>query len=212
MSGKVRHSHVILSSLFVLALIAQPIALMAQNLIGVSSITGGSSVFVFRNIAKAAKRFIVSVKPTRTKAQKIETAKKIKKQYETLAKVQPRRQKATAVDPAKSPVSKSLPPAQGAIRFAGVGEFYLANGDLELALEAFRDALRLDEANVLAKTGYSETLAAKGNELLLKDQPMPARSMFLEALKFDAKNSAAYFGLAESYSALDEIGEAIAFS
>ena len=112
MSGKGRHSHIILSSLFVLALIAQPIALMAQSLIGVSSITGGSSVFVFRNVAKAAKRFTVSVRPTRTKAQKIETAKKIKKQYETLAKVQPRRQKAAVVDPVKSPVSKSLPPAR----------------------------------------------------------------------------------------------------
>lgn len=210
MSGKVRHPQIILSAFFVFTLIVQPLAILAQNLIGVSSISGGSSVFVFRNVAKAAKRLIVSIKPTRTKAQKIETVRKIKKQYETLAKITPKRQKAAVVDPVKVPVSKSLPPAQGAIRFAGVGEFYLEKGDLELALEAFRDAISLDETNVLAKTGYSEALAAKGNDLLLKDQANAAKSMFIEALKFDAKNSAAYFGLAEAYSELNQTDEAIA--
>ncbi len=194
---------------FAVALVVQPLAVLAQDLIAVSSITGGSSVFVFRNTAKAAKRFIVSTKPTRTKAQRTETVKKIKKQFETLAKITPRRPKAAVVDP-KTPISKALPPAQGSIRFAGVGEFYLDKGDIDLALAAFRDALELDENNSLAKTGYSEALVAKGNQYLDKDQAREAKGMYMEALKFDSRNAAAYFGLAEAYTELDEIGEAIA--
>lgn len=210
MSDNVQRLRGIAVFCFVVAISAQPLAVMAQDLIAVSSITGGSSVFVFRNTAKAAKRFNVSAKPTRTKAQRIETVKKIKRQYETLAKVTPRRPKATVVDPAKAPVSKALPPEQGAIRFAGVGEFYLEKGDLDLSLAAFRDALELDPTNALAKTGYSEALAAKGSQYLDRDQAREAKGMFIEALKFDTKNAAAYFGLAEAYTELNEIGEAIA--
>ena len=209
MVTKMRHAQIAISAVLIAAFVLAPAAAVSQDLVPVSSITGGSSVFVFRNAAKAVRTAVVRVKPTRTKAQRIETVKKVKKQYETLAKVTPRRVKAAVVDP-KTPISKSLPPAQGAIRFAGVGEFYLQKGEIDLAFEAFRDAIRLDETNVLAKTGYSEALAARGNELLEKDQPEPAKSMFLEALKFDSKNSAAYFGLAEAYAALDQTAEAIA--
>lgn len=199
---------ILLSAALIAAFVLTPVAAISQDLVPVSSITGGSSVFVFRNTAKAVKRFIPTVKPTLTKAQRIETVKKIKKQYETLAKVAPRRVKATVVDP-KTPISKSLPPAQGSIRFAGVGEFYIEKSDLDLALAAFRDAIELDETNVAAKTGFSEALALKGNDLLLKDQANEAKSMFLEALKFDPKNSAAYFGLGDAYAALDQTAEAI---
>lgn len=205
-----RQLRIVLSFAMIAIILYSPIAAVAQDLVAISSITGGSSVFVFRNTAKAAKRTIVSVKPTRTKAQRIETVVKVKRQYETLAKVAPKRIKADAVDPVKNPVSKSLPPAQGAMRFAGVGEFYLDKGDVELATAAFRDALELDENNAAARSGYSEALSTKGNDLLVKDQANPAKSLFLEALKFNPKNSAAYFGLAESYTELNETAQAIA--
>ena len=184
MFNNTRQLRIVLSFAMIAIILYSPIAAVAQDLVAISSITGGSSVFVFRNTAKAAKRTIVSVKPTRTKAQRIETVVKIKRQYETLAKVAPKRIKADAVDPVKNPVSKSLPPAQGAMRFAGVGEFYLDKGDVELATAAFRDALELDENNAAARSGYSEALSTKGNDLLVKDQANAAKSLFLEALKF----------------------------
>lgn len=210
MSTITRSKRLPLFLIILACVVGAPIYGIAQDLIAVSSITGGSSVFVFRNVAKAIRRVISVVKPTRAKTQRLETVRKIKRQYETLAKVTPRRPKAAVVDPVRNPISKALPPAQGSIRFAGVGEFYLAKGDLDLASEAFLDALRLDENNGLAKTGYSETLAAKGNDLLLKDQAGQAKAMFLEAIKYDPKNSAAYFGLGEAYTDLNEINEAIA--
>lgn len=210
MFTKVRHMQTVISATLIGSFVLAPVAGVAQDLVPISSLTGGSSVFVYRNTAKAVKRYIPAAGPTRTKDQRIETVKKIKKQYETLAKATPRRVKAAVVDPVKSPVSRTLPPAQGSIRFAGVGEFYIEKGELDLAFAAFRDAIALDETNVAAKTGFSEALAIKGNDLLVKDQAAEAKSMFLEALKFDPKNSAAYFGLGEAYAALDQTGEAIA--
>ncbi len=208
MFDKLRPLQFCLSAILFASSALTPVAIVAQDLVPVSSITGGSSVFVFRNTARAAKRYVATNKPKRTKEQRIETVRKIKRQYETIARTTPRREKAQTVDPAKA-VSQALVPAQGSIRFAGIGEFYLEKGEIDKAFEAFRDAIRLDETNIAAKTGFSEALATRGNELLLKDEASTAKGMFLEALKYDPKNSAAYSGLGEAYADLDQTAEAI---
>lgn len=192
------------------AIMVAPFRANAQ-LIAMSSITGGSSVFVFRNVAKAVKRFVAAVKPTRTKAQRLETVAKIKKQYDTIAKVTPRANRATVLEPDKLPKNvKTLPAPAGSKLFAGVGQYYNDKGDFEKAMEFFRDAISLDETNVSAKSGLSESLSLKGNDLLIKDQASAAKGVFLEALKYDPKNSAAYFGLGEVYNETDQAAEAIA--
>ena len=182
----------------------------AQDLIAVSSLTGGSSVFVFRSAARTAIRRVVSItKPARSKVQRIETVAKIKKQYETQTKSVPQANRAQVVDPSKkAPTTLSAPEASK--RFAGIGEYYLAKGDFEQSFDSFRDAIKLDETNETAKVGYSEALALKGNDLLIKDQAATAKGLFLEAIKLNPKNSAAYFGLGEVYGELDQRAEAIA--
>src|SRR5947209_13067398 len=62
-----------------------PVATVAQDLVPISSLTGGSSVFVARNSARAARRVTPVAKPARTKAQQLETASKISKQYQATA-------------------------------------------------------------------------------------------------------------------------------
>ena len=53
----------------------------SQDLVAVSDLAGGSSVFVFRNTSKAApKRVIVKARPARTQVQRIETANRVSKQ------------------------------------------------------------------------------------------------------------------------------------
>ena len=194
--------------IFVIWLTSVPVA--AQDLVAVTSLTGGSSVFVFRSAARTAIRRVASVtKPVRSKAQRIDSAAKIKKQYETQAKVTPQANRATAVDPANKP-PKVLTGPEASKRFAGIGEYYLSKGDFDQAFDSFRDAMRLDDTNETAKAGYSEGLALKGNDLLIKDQAATAKGLFLEAIKFSPKNSAAYFGLGEVYAALDQRAEAIA--
>lgn len=197
---------------FLIALLwVAPIAAVAQDLVTVSSLTGGSSVFVFRRAAKAVRRVVSSAKPTRSKSQRLESVNRIKRQYETVAKTSTRRVKAQTVDPARIPPNaRTLPADQGAKIFAGVGEYYLGKGDFEGAIQFFRDALTLDSRNVAANEGLSEALAMKGNKLLADDRAELAKGIFMEALKFDPMNSAANFGLGEVYSELNQTDEAIA--
>jgi len=183
----------------------------AQDLVAVSSLSGSSSVFVFRSGSRGSKPRPVA-KPTRTKAQRLASAVKIKKQYETIAKNTTKVNRAKIIDPnTLGPKGgRDLPPVQASKLFAGVAEYYVDKADYEQAFEFFREAIRLDPTNVLANTGYSEALALNGNALLVADKGEQAKGYFLEAIKFDNKNAAAYFGLGELYSGTDNQGEAIA--
>lgn len=182
-----------------------PLTVNGQDLISFNSF-GGSSVFVFRSAAKS-RRFSQAAKPSRTKVQRLATVSKLKTQYETLAMANPRKLK--AIDPSQAVTT--LGPVEGSKRLAGIGEYYRQKGDIEQALERYREAVSLDSKNLGAKTGLSEVLALKGNNLLLDDKGADAKAVFLEALTFDEKNSAAYFGLGEVYADLNEFAEAIAY-
>ena len=185
----------------------------AQDLVPVSDITGGASIFVFRTSSKASpKKFVSRTKTKRTKTQRIETAKKVSKQYVTLAKVTPRRSRTASVDPndKRLPTIPTMPKEEAAKLFAGVGEYYMDRDDFNNAIDFFRESFTLDAKNVRAQNGLSEALALKGNELLVKDSAAAARKFFEESLKYNPRNSPAYFGLAEVFSDLDKDTEATA--
>lgn len=186
-----------------------PAFAQGPDLVPVSDITGGSSVFVLRSTGRSSRRFSTT-KATRSKAQRIETAKKIKKQFDAINKVTPIRVRAAVVDPNKMPTNiKTMAPDKASLLFAGVGEYYVDKNDLDNSISFFRESVDLDSKNIKAKQGLSEVLAAKGNELLVADKASTAKAFFLEAVKIDPKNSAAYFGLGEVYSELDQSKEAI---
>lgn len=211
MLNKIWKLRVATAGLLIAAFWMTSIPIAAQDLVAVSSISGSSSIFVFRSSSRSSSKR-VAVRPTRSKEAQMASAAKIKKQYLTLAKTTPKPNRAKIVDPTKLGPNpgKSLPPAQASKLFTGVGEYYVEKGDYDQSFDFFREAVRLDDKNVTARTGYSEALALKGNELLAKDQGDSAKGMFLEALKFDPKNAAAYFGLGEVYNSLDQQSEAIA--
>ena len=192
----------------------------SQDLVPVSDLTGGSSVFVFRNTSKAApKRIIVKTRVTPTKTQRIETVRRVSKQYVTLAKVTPRRSRSQTVreDDPRLPKIPTMPKEQASVLFAGVGEYYMEKDDFTHAQDFFRESIQLDSKNTKAQGGLSEALALEGNDLLVKagtgtgqGHLTIARQKFEEALKYNPKNSPAYFGLAEVYSELDREPEAVA--
>ncbi|HEV8590582.1 MAG TPA: tetratricopeptide repeat protein [Pyrinomonadaceae bacterium] len=184
----------------------------AQDLVPVSDITGGSSVFVSRSAAKTKPRATVTrSRPTVSKAQRIETVKRVSKQYVALAKTAPRRTRTDSVAPETVTPSKikTMPPDQASRLFAGVGEYYIDRDDLDNAIDSFRESVSLDKKNVRASAGLSEALALKGNDLLVKDAPQIARKFFEEALTYNPKNSPAYFGLAEVLSEDNKDDDAI---
>ena len=186
-----------------------PVMAQGPDLVPISDITGGSSVFVLRNTGRSSRKFSTA-KTTRSKSQRLETAKKIKKQFDTINRATPLRVRAAVVDPNKMPTNiKTMASDKASVLFAGVGEYYIDKNDLENSLKFFRESVGLDDKNMKAKQGLSEALAAKGNELLVADKATTAKAYFLEAVKIDPKNSAAYFGLGEVYTELDQSKEAI---
>src|SRR4051812_20222455 len=87
-----------LALLIVCVILVSAVPARSQDLVPVSDLTGGSSVFVFRNTSKATpRRIVIKTSVTRTKTQRIETAKRVSKQYVTLAKVAPRRTRSETV-------------------------------------------------------------------------------------------------------------------
>jgi tetratricopeptide (TPR) repeat protein len=192
----------------------------AQDLVPVADLAGGSSVFVFRNAARSApKRIIVKTRTVRTRTQRIETARKVSRQYVTLAKVAPRRTRSETVreDDPRLPKIPTMPKEEASVIFAGVGEFFMEQDDFVRATDFFRESIQLDNTNQKAKAGLSEALALDGNMILVRGAAgsgqnylLIARQRFEEALKYNAKNSPAYFGLAEILSDQNKEVEAIA--
>jgi tetratricopeptide (TPR) repeat protein len=196
-----------LALLLIFVVLVSALPARSQDLVPVSDLAGGSSVFVFRNTAKAApKRIVAKTRVTRTKTERIETAKRVNKQYVTLAKVEPRRVRSTVVreDDPRVPKIPTMSKEEASVIFAGVGEFFMEKDEFARAQDFFRESIQLDGKNVKAQNGLSEALALEGNEVLVKgNNAAVAKLKFEEALKYNPKNSPAYFGLAEVYSEMD---------
>lgn len=208
-STKVR-SFLSISILASVLLSSLSVAAQGPDLVPVSDITGGSSVFVFRNASRSARKFSTNARSTRTRTQRLETTKKIKKQYDTLAISKPNRVRLTPVTPDNLPPAvKTMAPDKASTLFAGVGEYYIDRRDNENAINVFREAVVMNGKNIKAKEGLSDVLAVKGTELLLKEQPATAKAYFLESLKNNPKNAASYFGLGEVFTDLGQDSEAI---
>ncbi|HVF31263.1 MAG TPA: tetratricopeptide repeat protein [Pyrinomonadaceae bacterium] len=204
----------------ILVMLLSAIPANSQDLVPVADLAGGSSVFVFRNSARSApKRVIIKTRVVRTKTQRVETARKVSRQYVTLAKVAPRRNRSETVnenDP-RVPKIQTMPREEASVIFAGVGEFFMERDDFVRATDYFREATQLDNKNLKAQAGLSEALALDGNMMLVggaakygANYLTTARQRFDEALKYNNKNSPAYFGLAEIFSEENKEPEAIA--
>ncbi|HMQ02640.1 MAG TPA: tetratricopeptide repeat protein [Pyrinomonadaceae bacterium] len=194
-----------------LAIFLSPNSTYGQQLVSVSDITGSSSVFVFRTSAKASPRQYVSrVRTPRTQAQRTETARRFNRQYVTLAKVAPRRQRTDVVNPndPRLPKVRTMPASEAARLFAGVGEYYMDRDDFDRAVDFFREAVQLDGKYQVARNGLSEALALKGNEELVRDARPTARRIFEEALTYNPNNAPAHFGLGEVFAADEKDPEA----
>ena len=147
MLNRVSGIKAVMAAVLIAAFWVTSVPVLAQgDLVPFSSLTGSSSVFVFRSSSRSAPKR-AAPKPTRTKEQRIATNVKIKKQYLTIAKTTPRPNRAKIVDPTNLGPNpgKSLPPGQASKLFAGVGEYYVDKGDYDQSFDFFRDAIRLDE-------------------------------------------------------------------
>jgi superkiller protein 3 len=191
--------------------------LRAQDVVTSEDFTGGSSAFVWKTSRKPTQKkiaFRATTNFSRSKSAKLETVKRIAKQTATVAKINPKRTKSKEVPPStvdiKSVEFQRKSPQEASVVFAGVGEYFLNQDNLDESINWFRESVQLDEKNINAKNGLSDALTLKGTQILSKENYEIAKLLFDEALKNNAKNAGAYAGLAEIYSAKDDNENAIA--
>ena len=151
---------------FVIAVMATVCASLvaAQDIVPVSDIGGGTSVFVFRGASRAvAKKFVAPARTRRTKMERIESAKKVTNQYATLSKTAPRRTRTAAVDPNDSRMAKikTMPREEASKLFAGVGEYYM-----------------------FTKQGKTQE-AISMLDLMIKDEPNNAAAIYQRAAAYE---------------------------
>jgi tetratricopeptide (TPR) repeat protein len=217
MRGKNQRFASVFSLILVSAFLVNGLPVRAQDVVTSEDFTGGSSAFVFRTSRKPTQRKIAlrtSATLTRSKTAKLESVRRISKQTTTVAKVNPKRTKSKEVPPEAVKLDsvefKRKTPQEASVTFAGVGEYHLNRDEVDKAVEWFREATLLDEKNNNAKTGLSDALTRKGNDLLGSEKYDMAKLFFEEALRHNQKNAGAHAGLAVIFSSKDEIDNAIA--
>lgn len=186
-----------------------------QDIVASRDISGGSSVFTFPKSRKVRQnkfrpsRRSKRVPKKRSVAQRKTTRRKIRRQYNDLARVKTRVEKIRVVNPETLPQVKRETPEKASLVFVGVGQYYLNRDDIDKSLEYYREAVSLDQDQQLARLGLSDVLSKKGEIYLDQDENTKAKREFLEALKYNQENSTAYAGLGEIYAEAGEDEKAI---
>ena len=192
----------------------------AQDIVTSEDISGGSSVFVFRQSRKAAqsKSNYRNSSVNRSAAQIADARQRLAAQANTVAKTQ--RVRSKQVDPSlvasvKTPKSAGKTPpknnaAQTSELLAGAAETYLDRNDFNSAIDYFNGALEANQKNAKAKLGLSEALTRKADQTADKVSPTAAIPFYLEAIGNNEKNAAAYAGLGDAYDSTDDKDKALA--
>lgn len=209
----------IASSIFAIvvtvSIVANSFPVIAQDVVTSEDFTSGSSAFVFKSSRKASQKKaatrVTNVK--RTATARTETVKRITRQNVVVAKTAPKRAKSKEVDPNTLPLDsvafKRKSKEETSVIFAGVGEYYLNQSEVDKSLEFFRESTQLDARNLNAKLGLSEALTRKGDIVLQGGQTEIARLLYDDAIRNNKNNAFAYAGLAELAAAKEDPDNAI---
>ena len=185
----------------------------AQDLPPTEDLSLGAGVFVFRSGANKSsqKKFVARnvVKTKRNKTERAATTQKIRKQYETLAKVKPTRPRVKPVAPAAVPTAQAARknPKETSIVLTGAGQYAFNEKKYDEAIEFYTQAIDLDDANTDAKLGISDALTAKGDEYLAREEARNALNFYNDAVSY---NSSALIGLGAVYETLEDNDKAVA--
>ncbi|HEX8251295.1 MAG TPA: tetratricopeptide repeat protein, partial [Pyrinomonadaceae bacterium] len=216
MNNKMQRRKIALTIFVLWTFAFQSIPVRAQEIVTSEDISGGSSVFVFRQGKKTAqtKSAFRNSSVKRNVVARNETRKKVKAQIVAVNKTKPQRTK-VKVDPktvakTTAQVKTAAQKEKASTALTGAAEVYLERNQTDMAIEYFRQALALNPKNENARLGLSEALTAKGEETSAKTNPQDSIVFYEEAAKLNDKNSAAFASLGEIYDDLNQNEKAIA--
>ncbi len=197
-------------------LIFTGIPVSGQDIVPTSSITGGSSAFVFRKSRKTKKNSALpgrKSKAKRSRQQRKATRRKVVRQSRVVAKknrVRRKIKKVSSQDFAKIDVAElqRKSPKEASKIFAGLAEYHLGKEDTDKAILAYEQAVELDRENKDAIHGLSEVYTRKGDDALESDDFGKAKRYYDEAIKLDPRNSSAFAGRGQYFDSIDKENEA----
>ncbi len=190
------------------------ISVFAQDIVSTSDdISGGSSVFVFRQSRKSSQLKVAFRKTAakRSTANKTETRKKVRQQIQVARSTKPERVKST---PPKKPTTTAAKPpkpnqkptptqVENSVAFAAGAEEFLRRNEVDDAVELFRKSLEFDPKNTNAKLGLSEALTLQADAYAESTSPESAVVIYNDAISNNSNNSAAFAGLGEVYDTIE---------
>jgi tetratricopeptide (TPR) repeat protein len=216
MNNKMHRRKIALTVFVLWTLVFQSLPTRAQEIVTSEDISGGSSVFVFKQGKKTAqtKSAFRNTSVKRNAVARNESRRKVKAQIVAVNKTKPQRTK-VKVDPntvakTTAQVKTTAQKEKASTVLSGAAETYLDRKQTDTAIEYFRQAIALNPKNENAKLGLSEALTAKGDETSDKVNPQSAVVFYEEAVKLNDKNSAAFASLGEIYDDLNQNEKAIA--
>ena len=204
---------VFLTSFVIWAFLLTSIPVSGQQVVPGSSLTGGSSAFVFRKVKKKSTGLPRRRKAKRSKTQRRSTRRKVVRQSRRVAKKNRVRRKIKKVTPqqfAKIDVVElqRKSPREASKIFAGLAEFRLGQDKVDEAILAYEQAVELDKTNKDAMHGLSEVYTRKGDDSLEAEEFGRAKRYYEQAILNDPKNSSAYAGRGQYYDSIEQVAEA----
>lgn len=189
---------ILCSFLIIFALMPHGIRVQAQDLVPSQDLTGGASVFVFRNAKKpqekAAVKGFVSDRGSsaRGKNQRVNA--------QLAAAARKKRQQSSAVT-ARNRARERNRRLALSNTLTAQAETLLDTRQTDKAIATFRSALKQNPKNVNATAGLSEALTVKGIDVAGAIGSDAALPYLTEAVKLDSKNYVAYAKAGEIYDA-----------
>jgi Flp pilus assembly protein TadD, contains TPR repeats len=215
MKSKVSRLKAFFTVLVLGTFLMQSFAVFSQDIVTSEDISGGSSVFVFRQSRKTTQTkvaFRSTVK--RNTAAKTETRRKVQAQIVAYNKSKQQQRPKTKVDINK--VDKNTVAAKTAAQkikasedLTGAADIFLERGETDLAIEYYQQAIALNPKNENAKIGLSEAYVARGNETAGRVRPTDTIGFFQKAIELNDKNAAAYAALAEIFDEQNQSDKAL---
>jgi superkiller protein 3 len=200
MFGIRRNLSLVISISAFLSILPCPGTINAQDLVATEDVTGGSSVFVFRESRKKPQAKSAGMRVTlgagmgggggaRSRGSRVNT--------QIMAAAQKRR--ADAARKRAAAIAAANRKAALSNTLTAKAEGFLDNNQTDLAISSYRAALIQNPKNARASDGLSNALTAKGIDVAGETNNEAAIPVFEEAVKYDKQNDVAYAKLGAIY-------------
>ena len=194
-----------ISTVIIVSIFTSSVSVLPQDIVAADDITGGASVFVFRESRKKPHDRAGS----RSFRQRNRGNGGSKYQAQLAAN---RKKRAARPGPAASTVAKNRarqrPQANQSAALTAKADALLEANSVDEAISTYRTALKQTPKNIDAAHGLSDALTAKAVQLS-DDNAAGALPLLDEAITLDDRNDVAYARLGDTYGSINESAKAI---